>query len=67
MRILRLKSGVAVSIFDHDTQKEVEKSVFFDDRDEIIRIERHQAPIVIEPLAEVSFYRIWTRNAFDSF
>lgn len=58
--MLRLKSGGACWIYGNQMKVEVKKSVLFDAENEIVRIERHQCFLPVEPNDSIIIFRIWT-------
>ena len=65
--MLRLKSGVGVTVFGKEMQQKVQEHDFFVAKDPIFRIERHCLPLVIAPQNEISVFRIWTFDPFETF
>ena len=63
---MRLKAGGMVTIFGHSLMKEIEQSDLLGiDGRRIIRVERHEFSLVVEPVSKISMYRIWTENVVD--
>ena len=65
--MLRLKKGGMVAIFGNALMAEVEQlNVFGIEEGRIVRIERHEFALAVEPVSKIACYRCWTENNFDS-